>query len=72
LGCNVDVIVTVHGSCTHATGEDIQNLNTELPNRRFLRGEDRSAVARELNRTVETPASFYEQRLSEMGVDDLK
>jgi hypothetical protein len=68
----VEVDVTVMGSCTHATGDDIEKLQPEIPNRRFLRGNDRISIARDLQRTVDTPASLYEKRLCGMKVDEFK
>lgn len=68
---NVEVLVTVRGTCIHGTREDTDKLQPEQPNRRFLKGEGRSAVAHMLRETLQTPASLFEERLAEMEVDEV-
>lgn len=70
-GEDVEVIVTVVGSCTHGTAEDAAKLQPEQPNRRFLKGQERVEVAQILQQTVETPASLFEKRLTEMDPVEL-
>jgi hypothetical protein len=70
-GNDVEVYVTVNGSCNHKNDEDIKKLEPVKPNRRFLKGEERIKVAEKLRHTLETPCSLYEKRLSEMGTEEL-
>jgi hypothetical protein len=68
---DVPVFVTVRGSCSHATPEDVEALQPDQPNRRFLKGEARENVGKVLKQTVDTGASLYENRLSEMDKEEL-
>jgi hypothetical protein len=70
-GRDVNVVVTTRGSCTHVTQEDMERLQPDQPNRRFLTGENRSKVANFLKQTIETADTLYQNRLAEMDVDKL-
>jgi len=54
---DVDVMVTVLGSCIYGTAEDTDRLKPEQPNGRFLKGKEWSKVAEALCKTVDTLAS---------------
>ena len=65
----VPVIVTVNGSCQHASCD--MNISTKTrTNRRALSGKNRSTVADYLLTGAATPKSLYNAKLSQMCADE--
>ena len=70
-GQDVEVKVAVTRRRAHSDAAAIAELQPQQPNRRFLSRDDRQKAADKIRKSLHTPASYHETKLSKMDDDEL-